>query len=65
MTPDQLKFDKLEGVRVVLVLVPSQADLHGIVVLGAQLIIGTLRRGCRGKGRQEPMAGWEVPNGQR
>jgi len=40
MGPNQLEFDKLEGVRVILVLVPLQSDLHGIVVLGAQLIVG-------------------------
>lgn len=42
MASDQLKFDELEGVRVVLVLVPLQSCLHDIVVLGTQLIVGTL-----------------------
>jgi hypothetical protein len=37
MTPDQLEFD---GVGVVLVLVPLQSELHGIIVLGAQLVVG-------------------------
>ena len=64
MAPDQLKFDKLERVRVVLVLVPLQGDLHGVVVLGAQFIIGTFRLGRRGEGRQEAMTGREVPNGE-
>jgi hypothetical protein len=40
MAPDQLEFDKLEGVGVVLVLVPLQGELHGVIVLGAQLIVG-------------------------
>ena len=62
MGPGQLKFNKLEGVRVVLVLVPLQGQLHSFVVSGAQLIVGAFRRGCCGKGRQEPVAGWEVPN---
>ena len=65
MAPDQLQFDKLEGVRIVLVLVPLQSDLHGIVVMGAQFIVGTFRLDCRGKGRQEFVAGWEVSYGQR
>ena len=64
VAPDQLKFDKLEGVRVFFFLVPLQGDLHGVVVLGAQLIVGTFRLGRRGKGRQESVAGWEVPNSQ-
>ena len=61
MAPDQLEFDKVESVRVVLVLVPLQSGLHGIIVLGAQLIVGTLFVDCHGKGRQEPVAGWKVP----
>lgn len=38
--PDQLKFDQLEAVRVVLVLVPLQGGLHDIIVLGAEFIVG-------------------------
>ena len=40
MTPNQLELYKLKGVRLVVVLVPSQSGLHDIVVLGTQLIIG-------------------------
>jgi len=64
MRSDQLKFDKLEGVRVVLILVPSQSSLHGIVVLGTELVVGTFRLDRRRKGRQEMVAGWEVPYGE-
>ena len=40
MGPDQLEFDKVEGVGVIVVLVPLQSGLHDIIVLGAQFIIG-------------------------
>lgn len=40
MGPDQLEFDKVEGVGVVVVLVPSQSGLHDIIVLGAQFTVG-------------------------
>lgn len=60
MGPDQLELDKIEGVRVVFVLIPLQSGLHGIIVLGAQLIVGEFRRDCDGKGRQELVAWWEV-----
>jgi hypothetical protein len=41
MGPDQLEFDKVKGVSVVIVLVPLQSSLHDIIVLGAQFIVGT------------------------
>ena len=64
MAPDQLELHKLEGVRVILVLVPLQRGLHGVIVLGAQLIVGTFRRDRHGKGGQEFVTGWEVPDGE-
>ena len=60
MGPDQLELDKIEGVRMVLVLVPLQSGLHGIIVLGAQLTVRAFRMDCDGKGRQEFVAWWEV-----
>lgn len=41
MGPDQLEFDKVEGVGVVIVLVPLQSGLHDVIVLGAQFTVGT------------------------
>ena len=64
MTPDQLEFHEFEGVRVILVLVPLQRGLHGVIVLGAQLIVGTFRRDRHGKGGQEFVTGWEVPDSE-
>ena len=62
MAPDQLELDKFEGVRVVLVFVPLQSGLHGVVVMGAQFVVTGFGRESRGKGCQKLMAGWEVPN---
>ena len=38
--PNQLEFDEIKGIGVVIALVPLQSSLHDIIVLGAEFIIG-------------------------
>ena len=64
VAPDQLELHKLKGVRVVVVLVPSQSGPHDIIVLGAQLVVRAFRRDRRGKGGQEFMTEWEVADNE-
>ena len=44
----------------VLVLVSLQSGLHGMIVLGAQLIVRVFRLDRDGKGGQELVTWWEV-----
>ena len=62
MASDQLELDKFEGVGAVLVLVPLQSRLHGVIVMGAQFVVTNFRWESRGKRCQEFMAGWEIAN---
>ena len=64
MTPDQLKFHKLERIRRVLVLVSLQCALHDIIVLGTQLMVRTFRRDRGGEGSQEVVVRWKVSDNE-